>query len=126
MLGIAASTRPVGDARPFDVVFLDALGNPVFGLDPSRPANAAVTSVPASATEVQILAANPARRQFIVTNDGNKTLYLAFAGTATLAAWTVRLPSGATYTSPLNGYTGVIFGIWDNANGAARVTEVTT
>jgi hypothetical protein len=95
-------------------------------VDPSRPASAALTSVAASAISVSLLASNAARRQVIIVNDGNKTLYIAFAATTSTTAFTVRLGGGNEYVSELNSYTGAISGIWDSANGSARITEITT
>lgn len=95
-------------------------------VDPSRPANAALTSVAASASSVSLLASNAARRQVIIVNDGNKTLYIAFAATASATAFTVRLGGGQEFVSEMNSYTGAISGIWDSANGSARITEITT
>lgn len=122
---LGASLRFLTNARPWDVAIVDAAGDHVTGFDSTRPASAALTSVAASAVSVTILASNAARRQAIVVNDGNKTLRLAFAATASLTAYTVALSSGNTYETPLNGYTGEITGIWDSANGSARVTEIT-
>lgn len=95
-------------------------------VDPSRPANATLSSVAASVTSVSLLASNAARRQVIIVNDGNKTLYIAFAGTASATAFTVRLGGGQEFISEMNSYTGAISGIWDSANGSARITEITT
>lgn len=91
----------------------------------SRPGIATITSVPASASSVLILAANPVRRRFIVHNDSAKTLRLAFGSAATATAFSVIVTSKSQYESPLDDYTGDIYGIWDNANaGDARVTEI--
>jgi hypothetical protein len=114
------------DIRAKAVAIFDANGVQLSGFDPSRPANAAITSVASSATSVSLLAANAARRAVVITNDGTKILYIAFAATATVAAFTYKLGSGATIELPLNGYTGVISGIWSAVNGNARITEITT
>lgn len=123
---LGATIRFLANARPLDVAVVDGLGDQLTGFDSSRPANATITSVGASVTSVTIAAANAARRQLIVVNDGNKTLYLAFAATATTAAYTYLVAAGQTYTGPVNGYTGIVTGIWSAANGNAIVTEVTT
>lgn len=117
--------QPSG-VRTAAVAVYDANGVQLSGFDSSRPATATLTSVPSSATSVSILAANAARRQVIVVNESSKTLFLAFAATATQTAYTVSVAGGATYVSPINSYTGVISGIWATANGNARVTEITT
>lgn len=114
------------DVRAADVAIRDSAGNQLSGFDSTRPANAALTSVAGSATSVTILAANAARRKFYVHNDSAKNLKLAFAATASATAFTILLGAGAAYESPLNGYTGIVTGIWTSAAGFARVTEVTT
>lgn len=90
------------------------------------PANATLTQVASSASSVTILAANANRHQFIVYNQGSKILYLAFHSSASLTAYTVQVPSNTMYESSLNGYTGIVTGIWNAANGTAVITEITT
>lgn len=116
------------DLRAAVVGIFDPAGNQLSGFDSSRPANAAITTIPVSPTSGVILAANAARRQVIVTNESSKTLYLAFAATASVSSYTIPVPSGQTVTLTLNGYTGVISGIWSAADAShnARVTEITT
>ena len=123
---LGASLRFLTNARAQDVAVVDGNGDHVTGFDSSRPANATLTSVAASVTSVSLLASNAARRQAIIVNDGNKTLYIAFAATATTTAFTVRLGGGNEFVSEMNGYTGAISGIWDSAAGSARITEITT
>jgi hypothetical protein len=84
-----------------------------------------LTTVAASATSVSLLASNAARRQAIIMNDGSKTLYVAFAATASATAFTKLIGAGMQYETPLNGYTGAISGIWSSASGNARITEIT-
>ena len=123
------SVRQVADARPIDIVLLDSLGNPVFGFDESRPATSVLTQVAYVAGSVALLAANAARRQFMVHNPTNKTVYLAFAATASAAAYSVPIPQQTGYISDLNGYTGAVSVIWQAAPAAGptlQVTEITT
>jgi hypothetical protein len=116
----------VGDATPIDIVLLDSLGNPVFGFDPSRPDTAALTQPVVNTTSSVIVAANPARRQFIIQNTTGKNILLAFAATASATAYTQKIPNGGSYESTLNGYTGDVTAITDSGSGTARVTEITT
>ena len=123
--GSAGSVRDIGEARPADIVLLDANGDPVFGFDPTRPGTATLTNVALSTTSVVLAAANADRRQLIIANDSNRNLRVAFDATATATAFTVLLAAGAHYEAPLDGYTGVVSGIWQSAgSGAARVTEI--
>lgn len=48
------------------------------------------------------------------------------AAVASATAFTILIGGGQTYVSNNDGYTGQITGIWDSANGSARITEVTT
>lgn len=87
--------------------------------------NATQTVVAASITSVLILAANPARLGAAIFNDGNKVLTLFLgSGSASAVNRTVQVPAAGYYELPYD-YTGPIQGIWNNANGSARVTEFT-
>lgn len=123
-----SSLVPLGadSIRARAVALFDANGVQLSGFDSSRPANAAITTLPATATSQTLLAANPARRQVFLTNEAPKTLYVAFAAAAAVASYTVPVASGATVTLPLNGYTGVLSAILASGTGNVRVTEVTT
>lgn len=84
-----------------------------------------VTVVVASITSGVILAANAARVGASIFNDSNKTLFLLFgAGTASATNNSVSVPQGGYVEVPSN-YTGVVTGMWNVANGNARVTEFT-
>jgi hypothetical protein len=85
---------------------------------------AILTSVASSATSVTLLAANANRKGFILYNNSSKTCNVAFATTASLAAFTVAIPAMSVFESE-SLYTGVISGIWTAANGSMEVTELT-
>lgn len=121
-----SSIFELGDTRAKAVAVVDAAGVQLSGFDHSRPATATITSVASSPTSVSLAAANAARRGLVITNDSTKILYIAFAATATVSAWTYKLGAGATVELPLNGYTGIVTGIWSAVNGSARITEITT
>lgn len=114
------------DVRAAAVAVVDTTGTQLSGFDSSRPTTATLTTVASSATSVSLLAANPARRRFVVVNESSKTLFIAFAATATLTAYTVSVAGGMVYEGVLNDYTGVVSGIWSTANGNARITEITS
>lgn len=96
------------------------------------PATGTVTSVAASATSVNLLAASVynssggVRRGVIIFNDsagtGGAILYIKFGTTASTTDFTVRIAVDNYYEMPLDGYTGRIDGIWASAAGAARIT----
>lgn len=91
----------------------------------NRAANAALTNVASVLTSVVVLAANPARKTVIVYNDSTANLKIAFSALASATSFTLLLPPGVAYEPAITSYTGAISGIWDAANGFARVTEVT-
>jgi len=84
---------------------------------------AALTQVTGSTSSVTILAANTNRKEALIFNNSTANLYLAFTGTASLTAFTVKMAAGASYVLPTPLYKGVVSGIWDAANGTAQVTE---
>lgn len=108
------------------VAVVDTAGAQLPGFDQSRPANAVLTNVPSVITNVVLQAANPARRQLFVYNDSTKNLRVALAAVASATSFTLLIPAKSLVELPLNGYTGDVAGIWEAANGFARVTEVTT
>ena len=114
------------DVRAAAVAVVGTDGVQLPGFDPSRPATSTLTSVASSATSVTLLASNAARRRMIVVNESSKTLFVAFAATATATAYTVAVAGNATYQGTLDDYTGIVTGIWSSAVGSARITEITT
>lgn len=82
------------------------------------------TSVPGSATSVTLLAASGTTKGFIVYNDSAAILYVTYASTSSVTAFSEKLfPNSAT--SLINFYTGIVTGIWASATGNARVTQFT-
>jgi hypothetical protein len=83
-----------------------------------------LANVASSATSVTVLASNAARLGATIHNDSTEILYVKFGTTASATSYTVKMVADAYYEVPF-GYTGRIDGIWANANGNARVTELT-
>jgi hypothetical protein len=105
-----------------------ASDNTAFSVNAALPTSATGTlsSVASSATSVTILALNASRKGMTVFNESTSILYLAFAATASLTAYTLQVPANSYYELPfVKTYTGIITGIWASANGNARVTELT-
>jgi hypothetical protein len=101
------------------------LYNPVTVAIPvSSSSSSALTTVASAITSTTILAANSNRKDAKIYNNSTARLYLAFAATATVAAFTILLEAGGTYEMSIL-YTGLISGIWSAANGSALVTELT-
>ena len=129
---LTASVRELTNARALDVALVDANGDQLTTFDvnvvnatPAPPATAALTSVASSIVSVLLLASNANRKKFVIFNDSIRTLRVAFAATASATAFSVLLASGGSYVSAVNDYTGDVAGIWNIANGFARVTEIT-
>jgi hypothetical protein len=84
-----------------------------------------MTSVASSLTSVALLPANATRKGAALYNESTAILYIAFAATASITAYTVQVPANSSYQLPAPVYTGAISGIWSAANGFARITELT-
>lgn len=81
------------------------------------------TNVSASTSNVTILSANSNRLNATIFNDSLNILYLKLGVVASTTSFTVKIPAGSYYELPIK-YIGVIDGIWDGTDGAARVTEL--
>lgn len=87
------------------------------------------TFVPANLANVQLLQGRADRRQFIICNTSTAgNLYINFnnIASATTPQAVMVLPAGsfATYEAPPGGFTGNVFGVWDDdTDGGALVTD---
>src|SRR5258705_5479512 len=104
-----ASIFELLNARAGAVAVVDANGDQItsFSSVATPPANATITSVASSVTSVVLLAANASRRGFRINNESTKILKVAFAATATAAAYTIIMAANTDYESPFGDYTGV-------------------
>lgn len=85
-----------------------------------------ITSAANATSSFTALAANAARKGFIIFNDSTATVSIAFAATASLTAFTLRLTANSSYFSTqLPIYRGIITAISSAATGNLRVTELT-
>jgi len=88
----------------------------------------ATTSVASSATVVTLKALNANRKKISIANDSTAILYVLLgAGTVSTTVYSFALAakSGVAFDRTIEGYTGVITGIWASANGFATITEFT-
>lgn len=85
---------------------------------------ARVSSVASSTTSTKLADARYNRSGLSIFNDSTAILYVKFGEAASSTSFTVKLIAGAFYEAPFPCYQGDVFGIWDAANGYARVTEV--
>jgi hypothetical protein len=85
-----------------------------------------LTSSVASTTASQILmGGNSKRTALTIFNDSTANLYVDLGKAPTLTDYAVKIAGGGYYELPCN-YTGTINGLWDAANGNARVRDFAT
>jgi hypothetical protein len=108
---------------------VDGSGNVLVDVAQQAPVtsdSAALTSITASASTGVLLSANANRKGVQIVNEqtsgAGPNLYIAYAATASLTAYTVALPPGGQWEMP-DLYLGVLSGIWVSATGFARITE---
>jgi hypothetical protein len=88
-------------------------------------AAATLSNVAASATSVQLLAANANRKQAVFYNDSDKNAYVKLGTTASSTSFSYLLVPGATLELPKPIYTGRIDCIWAaGPTGSMRITEI--
>ena len=85
---------------------------------------AALTNVTSSQASQSFLASNTSRKGCLIYNDSSAVLYVAYAATASATAFTIRINPNELWTMSTL-FTGAISGIWEESEGAARVTELT-
>lgn len=96
----------------------------ILQVNESQAGTAALTNVASSASTGSIVAARTLRKGLVIYNDSTAVLYLAYASTASLTAFSYKIAAGVTFEMPQPVYNGAVSGIWDAANGNARVTEL--
>lgn len=92
---------------------------------PARIPSASVSNVASSATVVDIAVANEFRTQLTIFNDSTANLYLKLGSAATTSSYSIKISAGGYFelAGGTTVYSGLVTGIWDAVNGAARVTE---
>ena len=90
-----------------------------------NPATGTQSSVASSASNVTLLAANAARKGASIFNDSTTNLFVKFGATASTTSFAVKMIPFSYFELEFPCYTGIIDGIWDTANGSARVNEMT-
>jgi hypothetical protein len=91
---------------------------------PIKSSSSSTTSVASSASNVMLLATNTNRLGASVFNDSNSIVYIKLGATASLTSYAIKLYPSSYWEVPSN-YVGQIDAIWANANGNARITELT-
>lgn len=109
-------------AASFAVVF--ASDQSAIPVTQDLSATGTLTSVANSITTGVLLASNVNRKGFIIYNDSQVIVFVAFAATASTTAFSTKLQPGSEYEPGVD-YTGVISGISSAASGSCRITEFT-
>jgi hypothetical protein len=98
---------------------------PVEGTFNYAPAtNAPMTTVNASLSPVQLLAANGVRKGVSVFGGSTAILFVAYGVITAKTAYVTQVPPGALWEMPLPIYPGPIYGWWSAVNGSANITEL--
>ena len=110
----------VGEAKR--VVIFDSSGNEVT-IGSASSSTATLTNKTSSQASQSFLASNTSRKGATIFNDSAAVLYIAYAATATSTAFTYRINPNEQWNMPVL-FTGAISGIWEESQGAARITEL--
>lgn len=122
IIGKHEATLPTYGADTNSTFHFDERGRQIVVLNTDT---GTTSSVPASATNVTLLAANIGRAGATIHNDSaSATLHVKLGATATLTDYTTKIAPDGYYEVPF-GYAGIIDGIWTAAVGDARITELT-
>lgn len=82
-----------------------------------------IADIPAATTETVLAAGNGTRGFFTICNASTATLYLKFGCGASDCSYSVAIPGGWYYESPLPIFKGPLTGVWSEAVGSAKVTQ---
>lgn len=111
-----AVTGPMTDAQFAARLPLSIINTPV--------TTATQTSVAGNATSTQLVASNTSRRGLYIYNDSTANLRIKYGTTASVTSFLVLIPPGGYWEMPMPVYNGIVHGIWEAANGNARITEI--
>ncbi|MGV9243598.1 hypothetical protein [Streptomyces sp. NPDC003710] len=92
-------------------------------LSPLGITTANLIPVPSSATNVTLFPQAGSGNGRAILNDSTANLYVKFGAAASTSSFTVKLTPGAYYEFPQPLYVGQVDGIWDSANGFARLSS---
>jgi hypothetical protein len=119
---IAIPAAAGGDGRNF-YAWLDLAGALFTRQRPA--ATSTLSNVASSATSVTLLASNTARVEAFIMNDSTAALMVKLGASASSSSFTKRMAPGEFWAVP-QCYRGIIDGVWQAAQGNARMTELTS
>lgn len=89
------------------------------------PATATLSQLSLTASSQTALALNASRKGFIMINDSNKVVYVAFAASASASVYTYKILANSTIEPNFGSYTGVISAIsTSGVSGSLVITEL--
>lgn len=91
------------------------------GIKPVLADNSTIVNIPASLTEVSLIAQNSLRREVTIHNNSNGILYVIAGSGVTSTNYSWKLRRGDHLM--VDTYRGQLSGIFTNATGFAMVTE---
>lgn len=80
-------------------------------------------TITAATVATTLVGQTPSREGLVLMNDSTATLFLAFGSNVSATDYSVKIGPGAYYEVPNVNHGGQVVGIWDAANGVARITE---
>lgn len=117
---LGALTPGDGDYTNFRVDAKGAIWN-----RPAKAATATLSNVSSLASNQTLLSTNNDRLGVTLYNDSTQSLFVKYGATASSTSYTVKMGPGDYWEMPQPIYAGQLDGIWDSANGAVRITELT-
>lgn len=117
--GAALGTSTVSSVSVLKVDVVKTVGGAA-----SSPATGTSSNIASSVTNVTVFASNSSAKGRTVFNDSTANLFLILGATASATSFTIKIAAAGYYEVPYS-YTGQVDGIWDVANGFARITELT-
>ena len=105
----------------YDLDNIEAVVSGAINVKPVLADNCSVANIPASLTEVLLIASNTLRREVVIHNNSNGILYVLCGSGVTSTNYSYKLDRGDV--AILDTYRGAYYGIFTNAIGFSMVTE---
>lgn len=129
--GVQVDPRNIRILTPSDIVSVQAIssaGLTITGSITTVQGTSSVSilsSLSSSISNVNLLSGNSSRKMATIFNDSTSNLFVKLGSTASTTSFTIKMAAGSYYEFPAPVYTGQVDGLWDVANGSARISELT-
>lgn len=80
--------------------------------------------IPASVSEVLLLAGHVDTKTFSIYNNSTNSLYIKFGNGVSTSFFNFRMPPKSFYEPNIYTFSGDIYGVWDGTNGTALVSQL--